>query len=34
MYENDGQVLQALRLTEDALTRGSDKDLVERKDRY
>jgi tetratricopeptide (TPR) repeat protein len=34
MYENDGQVLQALKLTEDALTRGTDKDLTERKDRY
>jgi tetratricopeptide (TPR) repeat protein len=34
MYENDGQVLQALRLTEDAMTRGADKDLTERKDRY
>jgi tetratricopeptide (TPR) repeat protein len=34
MYENDGQVLQALRLTEDAMTRGSDKDLTDRKDRY
>ncbi|MSR55033.1 MAG: tetratricopeptide repeat protein [Gemmataceae bacterium] len=34
MYENDGQVLQSLRLTEDALTRGADKDLNERKDRY
>ncbi|HKB02330.1 MAG TPA: tetratricopeptide repeat protein [Gemmataceae bacterium] len=34
MYENDGQVLQALKVTEDALTRGSDKDLTERKDRY
>jgi tetratricopeptide (TPR) repeat protein len=34
MYENDGQVLAALRTTEDALTRGADKDLTERKDRY
>jgi tetratricopeptide (TPR) repeat protein len=34
MYENDGQVLAALRATEDGLTRGSDKDLSERKDRY
>jgi tetratricopeptide (TPR) repeat protein len=34
MYENDGQVLAALRATEDALTRGTDKDLTERKDRY
>ena len=34
MYENDGQVLQSLRLTEDALTRGADKDLTARKDRY
>jgi tetratricopeptide (TPR) repeat protein len=34
MYENDGQVLAALRATEDALTRGTDKDLSERKDRY
>ncbi|MBO0698272.1 MAG: hypothetical protein J2P46_07765, partial [Zavarzinella sp.] len=34
MYENDGQVFAALRTTEDALTRGADKDLNERKDRY
>jgi tetratricopeptide (TPR) repeat protein len=34
MYENDGQVLPAIRVTEDALTRGTDKDLTERKDRY
>lgn len=34
MYENDGQVLAALRATEDGLTRGADKDLSERKDRY
>jgi tetratricopeptide (TPR) repeat protein len=34
MYENDGQVLQALKATEDALTRGTDRDLTERKDRY
>jgi len=34
MYENDGQVLPALRVTEDALTRGTDKDLTDRKDRY
>ncbi|HKB01186.1 MAG TPA: hypothetical protein VKD90_03155, partial [Gemmataceae bacterium] len=34
MYENDGQVLAAVRATEDALTRGADKDLTERKDRY
>jgi len=34
MYENDGQVLAALKATEDALTRGTDKDLNDRKDRY
>jgi tetratricopeptide (TPR) repeat protein len=34
MYENDGQVLAALRATEDAFTRGADKDLNDRKDRY
>jgi tetratricopeptide (TPR) repeat protein len=34
MYENDGQVLAALRTTEDALTRGSDADLMARKDKY
>ena len=34
MYENDGQVLAALRTTEDALTRGSDADLAAKKDRY
>src|SRR5262249_5854622 len=34
MYENDGQVLAALRVTEDGLTRGTDKDLTDRKDRY
>lgn len=34
MYENDGQVLAALRSTEDALIRGADKDLNDRKDRY
>lgn len=34
LYENDGQVMHALKLTEDALTRGADKDLTERKDRY
>lgn len=34
MYENDGQVLAALRTTEDALTRGADPDLLARKDRY
>ena len=34
MYENDGQVLAALRATEDALTRGSDADLAARKDKY
>ena len=34
MYENDGQVMAALRAMEDALTRGTDKDLTDRKDRY
>ena len=34
MYENDGHPLHALKLTEDALTRGADKDLTERKDKY
>src|SRR5205823_13234209 len=34
MYENAGQVLAALRTTEDALTRGTDADLAARKDRY
>jgi tetratricopeptide (TPR) repeat protein len=34
MYENDGQVMHALKLTEDALTRGTDRDLSDRKDRY
>jgi hypothetical protein len=33
-YEKDGQAMQALKMTEDALTRGADKDLNERKDRY
>ncbi|WP_020472880.1 tetratricopeptide repeat protein [Zavarzinella formosa] len=34
LYENNKQVMLALRTTEDALTRGADKDLNERKDRY
>jgi tetratricopeptide (TPR) repeat protein len=34
MYENDGQVLAALRTVEDALTRGTDADLTARKDKY
>ncbi|HVK10027.1 MAG TPA: hypothetical protein VM597_14760 [Gemmataceae bacterium] len=34
MYENDGQVLAALKAVEDALTRGTDADLAARKDRY
>ncbi|HEX3150396.1 MAG TPA: hypothetical protein VHR66_20125 [Gemmataceae bacterium] len=34
MYENDGQVMNALRINEDALTRGTDADLMTRKDRY
>lgn len=34
MYENDGQVMLALKTLEDALTRGSDADLVARKDKY
>jgi tetratricopeptide (TPR) repeat protein len=34
MYENDGQVLAAVRTTEDALTRGADADLTAKKDKY
>jgi tetratricopeptide (TPR) repeat protein len=34
MYENDGQVFAALKTTEDALTRGSDADLLAKKDKY